>query len=510
MPFALLAMYAVCGVTVFLQPQEHLSDATWPTHATITVPQGWIQPADQLLLLENGQPIVSQIETVARWPDGSPKWLHAYASFRYVGGKPARYELEKRAKLPAGMPRSPLTVSDKAGGITINTGAITLFVPRPFAGVTRVEQDGKTVVDGPGGPSLVDERGIVWHAMHDDRAEIVVEQQGPAQVTIRASGWYQTAERRVEPFCRFVTRITAFAGSAMIRFDHATIFADDMRKHAVAELAFKFAIPGAKGFASGPLKGAFGDSLSAAWLAQLSANRLLEVAETGTDHAPQAKITGKHRRSAGWFGAELDDRRVVLLTKDFWEKCPKEVKIGRDELVYYAWPRHGELAERDEAALRPEGVYKFQCFQTGKLLDSRLPNEYFTALEAQTDTTECKAVYARAANLEGVAVHNEFALTFVPDAASGGRTDAPIERLERLYVEDPIARVSPAAVAASGVFGPVAASGPEFRAVHKAVRDGMLGLCPFDREVRRLWLGHLRQHASCRVDEPRGRRRAGG
>ncbi len=109
------------------------------------------------------------------------------------------------------------------------------------------------------------------------------------------------------------------------------------------------------------------------------------------------------------------------MTKDFWQKCPKEVKIGVDGITYYAWPRHNALAKADAEATRLDEVYKFQCFHTGQLLDSRLPSNYFTALETQTDTTECKAVYARAANLEGVAIHNEFALAFGPEktAAKG-------------------------------------------------------------------------------------------
>ena len=99
----------------------------------------------------------------------------------------------------------------------------------------------------------------------------------------------------------------------------------------------------------------------------------------------------------------------------------------------------------DATATRPEGVYKFQCFLTGRLLDSRLPNEYFSALDTQTDTSECKPQYARAANLEGVAIRNEFALAFLPagsGAAVGG--DAYVAGLQKLYADSPIARISQA------------------------------------------------------------------
>ena len=472
-----LAAYALYGITVFLQPQASLPDVSWPTHAVITLPLGWTKSAENLVLLENDRPIVAQVETVAKWPDGSPKWLHAHALFRYIGGKPAKYSVVRRAAPAADLPKSPLTVSQDTDGIDIDTGAIKIRISRPFAGITVAECGGVPVIKGAGGPSLVDERGIAWHSMHDETAEIVVEQQGPAQVTVKATGWYQTAEKRTEPFCRFVTRITAFANSPIIKFDHATIFADDMRKHALAELSFKFSVPNTQGFASSTLSGSFDSSLSAIWFAQPSASRMVTLTQSGTDESQVRSIKDEQKQSPGWFGAKLADKQVVLLTKDFWHKCPKETKISPSGINYYAWPRHGELGEADDRATRPELVYKFQCFHVGKLLDSRLPSEYFTALQSQTDTTECKAEYARAANMSGVAIHNEFALAFLPSTAQieGRAADDYFARLQQLYEIGPIARVSPTAIAESGVLGPVAALDRGFPAVQATVRDGMLG-----------------------------------
>ena len=479
------AVTAADRVPLFLYPQEHLADVSWPSHAVVAMPQGAVKPGEHLYLLENGAPIVSQIEVVSRWPDKSPKWVHAYASFRYIGGKPAQYLLVHDPKPPSAAPASSLRVSDTPQGIRIDTGVVKLSIPRPFVGIVHAEYQGQTLLEGPGGPSFVDDRGIAWHARHDDTAEIIIEQQGPAQITVKASGWYQTEERRVEPFCRFTTRITAFAGSSIVKFDHATIFAGDMREHGISELAFKFAIPEVQAFASAAtddtgavqlLGGKLDDANGDNWFAQLSSHQFVRLTDGEAAKGVSPPPASNLRRSAGWFSAQNGERRVALLTKDFWQKYPKEVKVGRDELTYYAWPRHGELALPDAAATRPEGVYKFQCFLTGRLLDARLPNEYFSALESQTDTLECKPQYARAANLEGVAIHNEFALAFLPTgdgAAVGG--DAYVAGLQKLYADSPIARVSQARFASSGVLGPVAPSGRQFPRVERAVRDGMLG-----------------------------------
>src|SRR5262249_54073776 len=156
---------------------------------------------------------------------------------------------------------------DKPGEITINTGPISFTIPRPFSGLGTCKVGDKIVLRGDGGPSLVDAHGIQWHSRFDATAEVVVEQQGPAQGTGRASGWYQTQEKRAAPFCRFVTRITACAGSPVIKFDHATIFADDMRKHAVAELSFKFPLPNTLRYTSGSETGKFDDAVRSIWFA---------------------------------------------------------------------------------------------------------------------------------------------------------------------------------------------------------------------------------------------------
>ena len=472
---ALLAALALCNLPVYLYPQQSLSDVAWPTHAVITVPQGWIKGDHQHYLLENNRPMLAQVEVVARWPDGSPKWLHAYGTFRYTGGQAAKYTFMHAPQLPAEMPTSPLVVTDDEKGIHIDTGVIEMFIPRPFAGITMLAHEGKTMIRGTGGPRLVDGSGTAWHARHDRQAEIVIEQNGPAQVTVKATGWYQTPEARDDAFCRFTTRITAFAGSPIVKIDHATTFADDMKKHSIAELAFSFSLSDATAFSSATLRGKFHDKLRAAYLAQLTDDRLWRIAQTGEDADRDVKFKGDFERSAGWFSAQLGDRRLALLTKDFWQKCPKEVKISPRELVYYAWPKHGELAREDPTATRPENIYKFQCFHRGDMLTPVLPDKYFQALEEQTDTTECKAEYARAGNLQGASMHNEFALAIVPESADPEQTDEYLGKLQQLYLSNPTARVSPATVAASGVLGPVAAAGKDFAELDRTAIEGMLG-----------------------------------
>ena len=121
----LLAAWACSALPLDVQPQEFMRDASWPSHAVVTLPRGWLKEGETLTLLEDGQPTIAQAEVAARWPDESPKYVHVYTSFRYAGGKPAKYEIVKHAEA-AKPPASPLKVTDNPDGIQIETGELSL------------------------------------------------------------------------------------------------------------------------------------------------------------------------------------------------------------------------------------------------------------------------------------------------------------------------------------------------------------------------------------------------
>lgn len=471
---ALVVAFVLGNLPVYLYPQSALPDVSWPTHATIAVPQGWVGPKHQTYLTENGRPMLAQVEVVSRWPDGSPKWLHAFGAFRYAGGKPARYEFVRADAMPADMPLSPLRVRDETAGIQIENGELTVHIPRPFVGISLLKRGEREIIRGAGGPYVIDGDGTLWHAQHDRTAQVIVEQQGPAQITVKATGFYQTAKPRQDTFCRFTTRFTIVAGSPIIKVDHATTFADDMKQHQIAELGFKFALSEATGFGSATHRGRFHEKLQAAYLAQLTDNRLYRIAQTGPDADNDVRHQGDYERNVGWFSTTVGDQRLALLAKDFWQKYPKEVKFSPSELVFYQWPRHGELAQPDPDATAIHNVYKFKCFQSGDKLDTRLPDDYFHALANQSDTTECKPEFARDGNLQGASMRNEFALVVVPNG-DAARVDEQLAKLHELYLLNPTARISPQGLAESGALGRVAPADELLAETERVVVDGILG-----------------------------------
>lgn len=93
--FIVMLLAAVASAASFpleIPPQSDVPNAVYTHPACVCFPPGWTN-GEKLTLLENGRPVQHQFHVRSRWPDGSVKWLHDYAQFKFVSGKPLRYDL---------------------------------------------------------------------------------------------------------------------------------------------------------------------------------------------------------------------------------------------------------------------------------------------------------------------------------------------------------------------------------------------------------------------------------
>ncbi len=193
----------VRGATAGSSPQ--------PVTVGLPFPRGGLQDTGPLSLVgAAGRPIPVQSEALARWPDGSVKWL--LLDFVCPGGGPAVgcWTLRREARVgQAGA--TPLRVEESAGGLVIDTGAAVFYLRRdalpPF---TRVLCGGRDVLDPASVRTpLTDPRGRVGLPRVERCA---VEARGPVRATVRLEGVFRG---RVP--CRFVARCCFFAGTGLVR-----------------------------------------------------------------------------------------------------------------------------------------------------------------------------------------------------------------------------------------------------------------------------------------------------
>lgn len=466
-------------------PEQRARDGAWPTHAVVPLGMDSLTSAERLVLEQDGKPVPAQFEQVGTWDlAGRPKWMHVWFVAQYREGKSAAYRLRKRSPTEGAL-QTKLRALDDGRSIQVDTGAVRFVVERPFAGISKLwfksaeEGDyGSPLVDGENpGPRLQDDRLLEWSSDQDSTARVEIESQGPLAVVLRAEGWYQSRQKRVAPFCRFVTRITAFAGQPMLRVQHSTILAGNMNDHRLANVQFRLPLVGATGYAYGvDGKQHAGRFLQKNDSAAVDPGAIFLHQERPDRVRLVNPNTAAGSRSDGWFSVLTENAELGLLVRDIWQKYPKEVELGPKAAALHLWPHHGQRAYSLEEELGPRTFYKLPCFHQGRLLDLRLPSDYFRLLELQRETTELRPEWAATANASGVAMTNEFAIVALP---KGRANELP--GWQRLWEIDPIAMPDPAWCAATAALGTMAARDNDFGPIEDTVEDSLLGYANLNR-----------------------------
>jgi len=462
------------GVPLVLQAQSALRDVDWPVRVGVPLPPDAVASAEQLAVFENGKRIPAQITARATWsPDGPPKWVHVHFVGKYRNGKPAKYRLKRAA---ASVPPEGGTTNARAQSamveednerIVVDTGAVKFEVVRKgFAGIERAWLGDSKLIDGFGGPYVVDERGIRWESRFDERAEVTVEEQNEVRVVILARGWLKNPEAKTEPLCPFQTRIIAHRGSPMIRFQQHVVIGFDAHQHQLADVGFQFATGGPR-FSTGVDGQTIAGDIPGKQHVFVHQDRYDRVRVAG-----QAAEVVEGKRSAGWFalhGAQ-NGTTAALLLRDVWQKFPKEMELAWTRMTLHLWPVNGRRAFDAAAELEERNIYKYWCFHQGRLLNLRLPQDYFDALKQMPGTNENTPEIAQAGNAMGAVIANEFALLLLPDAKA-----KELPGWARLFQEDPVASAPAEWNAGTEALGPMAAADrKDFPEIEDCVEKGYL------------------------------------
>src|SRR5262245_56027542 len=132
--------------------------ADWPVTGGVPFARGALWGKDVRLLGSTGKPVPLQTEVLARWPDGSTKWLLLDFTTNLKKGETGRYTLEPGAGPGALTVEDPLTVTETEEEVTVDTGAIRLAVPKKRGGILRQVWRGREeMLSRPADLTVVDE-----------------------------------------------------------------------------------------------------------------------------------------------------------------------------------------------------------------------------------------------------------------------------------------------------------------------------------------------------------------
>jgi len=279
---------------------------------------------------ERGQPVPVQTCVLARWQDGSARWvLLDFVSCPPVG--------DLRGYVLSWSPGPQGAASD---GATAEAAGLV----QDEEGLVRVADRVRVSL------SLTDEGG---RECRPEPEQWVVETRGRVRSTIQVRGAFRNPSG--ERVCQFRLRASAYAGLPLVRLE-PMILVDPERGilQRIRELRLDVA-------ADGPARSAH-IAGSPGWQgAPTSAVRLFQQDD---QHYRIEGADGAGGQAPGWAAIEDEHGTVAVALRDFWQQWPKSLEVSARGLAVGLFPR---FHEGDFAHMEPwykhQYLFDGDCYQ---------------------------------------------------------------------------------------------------------------------------------------------------
>lgn len=216
---------------------------------TAAVPQGvsWgvpfakstVMPGDRFsLTAEDGSGIEADIRVLASWPDGSVKWL-GLSAVAGCGTEASSLDItpaSRRARRIAPARAAEGIASQRAGGITIDTGAMSCVFPDSGEDIIRDMSTGGTTVSSAA--RLVARMGDESFTGRIEKVTLL--HNSPVKAVVKVEGRHCSSSRSWLPFAVYCTM---YRGLATISMTHSFIFDSDGRDDMLTGLGVAFEVP---------------------------------------------------------------------------------------------------------------------------------------------------------------------------------------------------------------------------------------------------------------------------
>jgi hypothetical protein len=328
------------------------------------------------LLDTNGREQALQTRMLARWEDGSAKWV--LLDFQADAAKRASLVLEYGTQVTRGSPATPLRIAESQDAITIVTGPARFVIgKRRFSFLESywldVNRDGRF----DDGEQIVSaQRPAAFYLRADDGREytslgapeeVVVEESGPLRAVVRVGGEHRGPDGA--RLFSYTVRVHAYAGKPFLRIEHT--FGNNSSANEFTSIrSLTLRLPLVKPEAGSQPGWSLGDAPNhSGVLREAQTAHLRQHTDDGYMIETSSGDTRKDRRAAGWAQWTDGSRTVTLAVRDFWENYPKDLIVSADGLELGVCPplRKDEYAAAkgtvDEHRLYfylQDGVYKLR------------------------------------------------------------------------------------------------------------------------------------------------------
>jgi len=331
----------------------------FPVTGGVPLARGALTDPAALRLTADGRDLPLQAETLARWPDGSVKWL--LLDFQAATGT-RRLVLHYGKGVRPGAAAKGIAATENNDAVTLDTGVLKLRVRRGGSGfLDGLWFRGKRVFEAAGQrlnfmDALHTDSPADYHPMdrylrtaRPDPSRVVVsrvslEKPGPLHAIVLVEGRYTyklmgstITGTKIKGDCPFRLRIHAYAGQSLLKVEHFFYYEGDGDHDFVRSLGLAVPLPAgpaavrlidADGVhpAPGPITGLYQQSADD-YQVWSSDGRALTVGRRGR------RFEGVMDVTAGGVG-------LAVGVRDFWQQAAKGLRadLRTRRLGLYFWP----------------------------------------------------------------------------------------------------------------------------------------------------------------------------
>ncbi|MCK6470176.1 MAG: hypothetical protein L6R28_00395 [Planctomycetes bacterium] len=314
--------------------------------------KGAVTDLTKLVVKAGGAAVPAQFQELAKWDDGSLRWVLVDTQVDAPAGGSAELTVSDAGGNAA--PAAPVKVTDGADALTVSTGPLEFTVDKKAFNLFKsIKVDGKELA-GPGGKGLVLYKADKSEAVAAAPDEVKVEQAGPVRATILLKGKFSGIPNDQ---MQYTVRVSAYAGRkhlkihAWLRNEGAHGWTWEANKEKVAREFFTF-----DGMAI-DLGLALGDGVSAecegvkgigkfrVYQTCLNATKYTEPAYSWDQFEYTIKSGDqelkKDKRTDGVVALKGPNGKCTAAVRDFWQNYEKAIELDGNSLKVWLWPQEG-------------------------------------------------------------------------------------------------------------------------------------------------------------------------
>ena len=228
--------------------------------------EGDVFPATPLQLKVNEyQDIPVDTWPLAYWPDGSVKWSGVAGVIPAGTERLTLEKASKKVKTTNKQPKAPISITETPENIQVETGVLSVFVPRHgeflidsllYKG-TKVGEKARLVCSTQSEPVLENTSRVSFFHYAGEIKSVSIERAGSVRTLVKLEGVHRNRNKGISTdnsnseddsqnnreWLPFVVRLYFYAGSEQIKMVHSFVYDGDQKMDFIRSLGIRFDVP---------------------------------------------------------------------------------------------------------------------------------------------------------------------------------------------------------------------------------------------------------------------------